>query len=243
MLRQYFIIIFALACIITITGCSSDKRTGTSTTIPQGLGPAVHNQGKAVSQPQGEDKKFFDAVRKDDSATVSIMLKADKKYLNIRDAKNLTPLMVAATYGKQKCADVLIKNGADLKAVNETGRTALHAASSSGYLDIVKLLVANGADINARSKSLGTPLHAAAIGGSVEVCSFLLTKGADINAATKRGITPLVAALSKGGHKKIAKFLIDKGAAFDPAKLAQAISGKKTDSGASSGDKSCCENL
>ena len=110
-------------------------------------------QEKLSSNLKGKIRRSLMRVRKDDSATVNTMLKADKKFLGIRDAKGLTPLMVAATYNKLKCAEALIKAGADLKATNESGRTALHAASSAGYLDMVKLLVANGSDVNARSKS------------------------------------------------------------------------------------------
>ncbi len=243
MLKTFCVILFACMCTITFVGCSSEQKTATNTSIPQGLGPVDHSEGKAVQQPQGEDKKFFDAVRKDDSATVNTILNTSKKFLDIRDAKGLTPLMVAATYNKLKCAEALIKAGADLKATNESGRTALHAASTSGHLEMVKLLVTSGSDVNARSKALGTPLHAAAIGGSVEVCDFLLSKGASVNATTKRGVTPLIAALSKGGHKEIAKFLLDKGATFDPTKLSEAMTGKKLSKGAASGDKSCCEDL
>jgi len=243
MLRTFCVVLFAFVCTVTFLGCSSEQKTATNTTIPQGLGPVDHNAGKTIIQPQGEDKKFFDAVRNDDSNAVNAMLNTDKKFLDIRDAKGLTPLMVAATYNKLKCAEAIIKGGADLKATNESGRTALHAASTSGHLEMVKLLVASGSDVNARSNVLGTPLHAAAIGGSVKVCDFLLSKGANIDAPTKSGVTPLIAALSKGGHKEIAKFLLDKGATFDPAKLAEAMTGKKMGKGAASGDTACCEDL
>lgn len=243
MLRTFCVLLFTFVYTVTFTGCSSERKTATNTSIPKGLGPADHGAGKTILQPQGQDKKFFDAVRNDDSSAVNAMLKTDKKFLNIRDAKGLTPLMVAATYNKLKCAEILIKGGVDLKATNESGRTALHAASTSGHLQMVKLLVTSGSDVNATSKALGTPLHAAAIGGSVEVCDYLLSKGASIDAPTKRGVTPLIAALSKGGHKEIAKFLLDKGATFDPAKLAEAMTGKKMGKGAASGDTSCCEDL
>ena len=56
---------------------------------------------------------------------------------------------------------LLIKNGADVKAQDETHSTPLHMASSSGFPGLVGLLIEHGADVTARDRRCKTPLHLA----------------------------------------------------------------------------------
>ena len=56
---------------------------------------------------------------------------------------------------------LLIKNGADVKAQDETHSTPLHMASSSGFPRLVALLIEHGADVTARDRRQKTPLHLA----------------------------------------------------------------------------------
>ena len=55
-------------------------------------------------------------------------------------------------------AKVLIQNGADVNAVNESKETALHLASAKGHVDVVKVLIQNGADVNAVEEDNWTAL-------------------------------------------------------------------------------------
>jgi ankyrin repeat protein len=43
-------------------------------------------------------------------------------------------------------AQVLVRGGADVEAVDATGRTALHFAASHGFDDFAEFLIAHGAD-------------------------------------------------------------------------------------------------
>ncbi len=252
------VILAAVAAMLlsVVTGCgksgsgesatkpgTEDKTAGVQT--GQTCPPAnmdCSTQKIEVRNTKGDNKKFFEAVMKDDIATVSAMLKKDKRFLDIRNIKNATPLHVAAKTGKPKCAKALIDAGAKVDAVNAEGRTPLHAAATHGRMDIAKLLVASKASVNAASDNGGTPLHDAVIRNNMAMIKFLLANGANINAATKRGVTPLIAALARN-KKEVAKFLIDKGANFDAKKLAAAMSG---DAGATRNlpkEEFCCENL
>ena len=56
---------------------------------------------------------------------------------------------------------LLIKNGADVKAQDETHSTPLHMASSSWFPELVGLLIEHGADVTARDRKHRTPLHLA----------------------------------------------------------------------------------
>ena len=58
-----------------------------------------------------------------------------------------------------------------------------------------------------------TTLAAVAINGHEKTVELLLSKGADINAQGGKHINALQAAIDSH-HKKIAKFLIDKGAKY-----------------------------
>ena len=75
--------------------------------------------------------------------------------LEAQDAeKGLTPLHYAALRNKALCADMLLKCGANVHAVERVGATALHAAAMMGSVDVAKVLLRHGADPN-RTDSLG----------------------------------------------------------------------------------------
>jgi ankyrin repeat protein len=48
--------------------------------------------------------------------------------------------------------------GADVKATNDTGETALHGAAAGGYAPVIQLLVEKGAALNAKNRLGETPL-------------------------------------------------------------------------------------
>jgi ankyrin repeat protein len=54
-------------------------------------------------------------------------------------------------------AKLAITLGADVKAANQAGDTALHGAAAKGYANIVELLVDSGADPNAKNRKGQTP--------------------------------------------------------------------------------------
>ncbi|GFT61989.1 short transient receptor potential channel 2 [Nephila pilipes] len=74
-----------------------------------------------------------------------------------------TPLHIAArTSGGEKCAELLLKSGAEVNATQEDGETPLHFAARYGHLNTVALLLQDKADLQQKSKSGETPLHVAA---------------------------------------------------------------------------------
>ena len=60
---------------------------------------------------------------------------------------------------KLEIATYLVERGADVKARDMYGRTALHIATWYGRADVAKVLVAAGADIDAQDKWGESPLH------------------------------------------------------------------------------------
>ena len=76
--------------------------------------------------------------------------------------------------------EVLIKYGADVDSVSDTGSTPVRSACYMTHLDIVHLLVANKADIQRPNHNGGTCLINSV--QSVKLCKFLLENNAFVNA-------------------------------------------------------------
>ena len=73
-----------------------------------------------------------------------------------------TPFMIAASLGHIEIAQLILKHGVDINAVNNKGQTALHLAicNNPNSIDTVEFLLAAGADLNVKDKELEqTPLH------------------------------------------------------------------------------------
>ena len=135
------------------------------------------------------------------------------------DDVGLTPLMIAAKYGKLAAVQFLYYSGADVDQKNRLDRTPLHLAALNGHLEIVKFLVKDcEADVNKTNKWDKTPLHYAAEEGRIDVVQFLVQDcGVDVNQKNRYEETPLHLATQRR-HKEIVEFLEKKmaGTSGDP---------------------------
>jgi ankyrin repeat protein len=100
-------------------------------------------------------------------------------------------LIETAWNGRKELVELLLKSGADLKATDKSGKTALHWAAKSYNAEVVQLLLESGADIMAEDDTGQTPLHIAALDGDSEIVQLLLQSGADIEAMDNNGQTAL----------------------------------------------------
>jgi ankyrin repeat protein len=115
------------------------------------------------------------------------------------------------TNDKADTVQLLIRNGADVAARDNTHSTPLHLASSKRSAEAVDILIRHGSDLNAQNKNQSTPLHLAAssrlaLNGTI-VC-LLLARGANVDAKDSEGRTPREVA-SSAGNSWIEKLLSD----------------------------------
>ena len=109
-----------------------------------------------------------------------------------------TPLHLAAFFGQEEAARLLLDSGADLQAIsrNSLRNTPLHAATAGGHA-AVALLIDRGADVTVPDTGKHTPLHIAAEAGLTDVVAALLARGADPLAVDADDQTPLSRAAAK----------------------------------------------
>ncbi len=110
---------------------------------------------------------------------------------NSRDENEWTTLHNAANgYGRLFEMEVLVEHGADVKAKNNEGRTALHlSAANCVYpsIEIIKYLIEKGAGVNDCDNNGNTPLH---LCSNKKVWGCLIETGADVHVKNKMGNTP-----------------------------------------------------
>jgi len=161
--------------------------------------------------------EIHDATRRGNLEEVKALLTLHPELVFSMDMVGNTPLHLAALYGREKIAELLLANKADVNARASSGRTPLHMAALVGHKDLVELLLANNAEVNAFARNGDTPLHlAAAWGHKADVVELLLAHGADVNARDLGGYTPSQAA-AKRGYKDMEELLRQHAAQEPPA--------------------------
>lgn len=118
--------------------------------------------------------------------------------LGKRDGRGRTFLLKAVGSGLPiaRTVDSLLRQGADPKATDLQGNTALICASRWNRPEILRRLIEAGASVTATNRFGNTALHRAAGSAGVEVVRLLIESGADVNARDRSGTTPLMWAVN-----------------------------------------------
>ena len=170
-----------------------------------------------------QDQAVWTALAFEDNEQLRQLLKKGANPNKPEELSQITPLMAAETL---QLAWTLIEAGADARARDRTGRTAMHhAVKLREAVQILPLLVRAGGDVNSRAEEPGmiTPLFCAVENylespdkdNATLVVRILARLGADMNATDSKGATVLAIAAAHNKPELI-KLLVELGA--DPAK-------------------------
>lgn len=116
---------------------------------------------------------------------------------------DLTPLLEAARSGNRAAALALVREGADVRAAEADGTTALHWAASFADAELARALLAAGADASAANRYGMTPLQAAAVNADAQLLEALIAAGANPNAVLPEGETVLMTAARTGSPEAL----------------------------------------
>lgn len=128
------------------------------------------------------------AMRQEAWRVVDTLLLAPGIDINLANAQNETPLMLAAIKGNLDLVKKLVALGAD---VNREGWAPLHYAASAGLehsVEIAAYLLEKSAYIDAAAPNGTTPLMMAAQYSSEAMVNLLIKEGADVSLRNQQNL-------------------------------------------------------
>jgi ankyrin repeat protein len=133
-------------------------------------------------------------------------------------AYSFTPILLAAIQNHTSIVKLLIECGANVKAEDYHGRTALHYLAQHGNTPSVATLLSHGADVNASDRQGKTPLMLALDSRNPKMLRTLIKGGADVNITDNEGSTVLHLA-ADANEVRLVRELLDNGAMDDTCNL------------------------
>lgn len=155
-----------------------------------------------TSDPAGVQGLML-AMKESAFKVANALLDHPKIKVEVRNAVDESPLMLAALKGELVLCQRMIRKGAD---VNKPGWAPLHYAATSGHLDVMRLLLEEHAYIDAASPNNTTPLMMAAHYGTPAAVKLLLEAGADPTLRNDSGLTAIDFA-NRGNHAESADMI------------------------------------
>lgn len=122
-----------------------------------------------------------------------------------------SPLLAAASCGRQDLVEELVAGGQDVNERTAYGWTPLLMASAHGYPEMAKYLLEKGANPDISNVHGITPLMYAARYGNVPIARLLIEFGASLDVQDVYGDTALAVA-TRTGHEEVVRLLLEKGA-------------------------------
>lgn len=137
-----------------------------------------------TANPQG-DPALIKALQEQSFKVAEVLVEHPQTRADVRNARDESPLMLAALRGQELLVHKLVARGA---AVNKTGWTPLHYAATGGHVRVLAFLIGAQADVNAESPNGTTPLMMAAMYGNSDSVKLLLESGAEAYPRNDQGL-------------------------------------------------------
>lgn len=137
---------------------------------------------------------LFSAIECEDILLVQFLISGGVDVNQKCGLDGIFPLYLAVKKGNANICYSLLAADADVNAITQAGKTALHQACVLGKPEILNLLLEKNINVNARTPMGITPLHILVlrpIMSNLEGVKLLLKNNADINARDDQGCTPL----------------------------------------------------
>ncbi len=122
-------------------------------------------------------------------------------------ASNDAVLIDAASKGDVASVRKLLAQGANVRARDASGRTALLAATYDNRLEVARILIAAGADVNAQDDIKNSAYLLAGARGYLDILKLTIAAGADLASTNRFGGTALIPACHYG-HVETVRYLL-----------------------------------
>jgi len=138
-----------------------------------------------TAHPDGSPA-LIKALQEQSYKSAQVLAAHPQTRVDLRNARDESPLMLAALRGQEALVVQLTARGA---AVNKSGWTPLHYAATGGHTRVCAFLIGAGADVNAESPNGTTPLMMAAMYGDDRTVKLLLESGAEAYPRNDQGLS------------------------------------------------------
>jgi ankyrin repeat protein len=123
-----------------------------------------------------------------EALSLSLNHKSALSQLELQNAKGHTALALAVKAGQFECAELLVKKGANVNAINKAKQSVLFLASYEGHLDICEMLFETGkVKVDTQDIRGWTALMMASQQGFQDIVELLIKHDADVSLGDKFG--------------------------------------------------------
>ncbi len=144
---------------------------------------------------QAHSQDVFEAARTGNIKQLKKLIALNKDTIQKVNHMGFDPLMIACYRGQTKCAEFLMKQGANVNRPSEEG-SALQAACYQNNTRLAVSLIKRGAKLNLQGPDGNTALMYAVLNQNLKLVKVLVDAGADLTISNKDNQTAYSLAMS-----------------------------------------------